>query len=293
VSIYPPSRASAARAERRRPEDAILYAILDDVRTTLRMGWVDPAIRAVSSNRVFLSAAWSATRPNITKSFAIGADRLRSAALATIRESFPPADHREPLELAVPVGERDRARRTMLAIHCGAARVLLVVQAWAILARRQRIGGTGVEETPAKRGVPAWQEGLVALPRTVSPEAEALLDDATVALGVVSTPPALQTAALWPHYLEEAWRDLQPVVTGPEWQQSLLALRRVAAEVLRSLPHPMDLQWDVLSRRGLPEGEREPLADHLTAVAAAMPVALLVAAYLAEALGTTDAPADW
>jgi hypothetical protein len=257
------------------------------------MGWVDPAIRAVSSNQVFLSAAWSATRPNITKSFAIGADRLRSAALATIRDSFPPADHREALELAIPSAERDRAQRTMLAIHCGAARVLLVVQAWAILARRQRIGGTGVEEPPAKRGVPTWQEGLVAPPRMVSPEAEALLDDATVALGVVSTPPVLQTAALWPHYLEVAWRDLHPVVTGPQWQQSLLALRRVAAEVLRSLPHPMDLQWDVLSRRGLPEGEREPLADHLTALAAAMPVALLVAAYLAEALGTTDAPADW
>jgi hypothetical protein len=293
MSITSPSRAGTTRGKRRRPEEAILYAVLDDVRTTLRMGWVDPAIRSVSANQVFFSAAWSATRPNITKSFALGADRLRGAALSVIRRSFPPGDHRPLLESSVSLSERDRATRTMLAIHCGSARVLLVVQAWAILARRQRIGGTGVEEPPAKRGVPAWQEGLVAVPRSVSPEAEALLDHATVALGVVSTPPALQTAALWPHYLDGAWRDLQKVIADPEWQQSLLALRRVAAEVLRSLPHPMDLQWDVLSRRGLPEVDREPLADHLTALAAAMPIALLVSAYLAEALGTTEAPADW
>jgi hypothetical protein len=293
VSIYPPARASATRADRRRPQDAILYAILDDVRTTLRMGWVDPAIRAVSSNQVFFAAAWSATRPNVTRSFALGAERLRSAALAVIRDALPPADHRPFFEPAVPASERERAERTMLALHWGASRVLLVVQAWAILARRQRIDGTGVEESPAKRGIPAWQEGLVAVPRSVTPEAEALLDDATVAIGVVGTPPALQTAAQWPHYLEGAWRELQPLVQSREWQQSLLSLRRVAAEVLRSLPHPMDLQWDVLSRRGLPEKDRAPLADHLTALAAAMPVALLVATYLAEALGTTEAPADW
>ena len=293
MSIYPPSRASAAHAARRRPQDAILFAILDDVRTTLRMGWVDPAIRAASLNEVFFSAAWSAVRPNVTKSFAVGAERLRAAALDVVRASERRPDHRAAFESAVPGPERERAARTILALHRGASRALLVVQAWAILARRQRIEGTGLEEPPAKRGVPTWQESLVAIPRVVSPEAEALLDDATDSLGVVTTPPALQTAALWPRYLESAWRDLHAASEDEEWQRSLLSLRRVAAQVLRSLPHPMELQWDVLSRRGVPEVEREPLADHLTALAAAMPVALLVATFLADGLRTTDFPSDW
>jgi hypothetical protein len=296
VSIYPPTRASAKRRRGqppRRPEDAILYAALDDIRHTLRMGWVDPAIRMVAAQPVFLTAAWSATRPNATKSFAIGAERLRLASLEAVRNVFEPGGHEEYVSGHLSAAERDRLRRTAQAMHCAAPRVVLVLQSWAILARRQRIPGTGLEEPPAKRGVPSWQEGLITVPRSVSPEAEALLDDATIALGVVVTPPALQAVAAWPHYLERAWRDLQPAAGRPEWRSSLLALRKIAHEGLHGLPHPMDLQWDVLERRGLPNDSRRPLAEQLTGLAAAMPTALFVASYLVHALGATDIPGDW
>src|SRR5436190_38668 len=85
----------------------------------------------------------------------------------------------------------------------------------------------------------------------LAPEAEALLDEATIELRVATTPPALQAAAVWPRFLERVWRELRGVAALPEWAEATMTLRRVAAEVLRSLPHPMDLQWDVLGRRGL------------------------------------------
>ena len=72
-----------------------------------------------------------------------------------------------------------------------------------------------------------------------------------------------------------------------------MSIRRVAAETLKSLPHPMDLQWDVLSRRGLTEDRRQVLVDHLAAMATAMPVSVLVASVLAERFGVTDVPGDW
>jgi hypothetical protein len=292
VSIHPPLRAGASPGPRPRVDESIARAVLDDLRHTLRMAWVDPAIRSVSAYPVFLSAAWSATRPNVTKSFALGAERLRSASMQTVRE----LEGRPDLELEEDEGgdpDVERLSRTAQAIHCTSPRVLLVIQAWAILARRQRLPGTGSEEPPARRGIPTWQDGVAASPRSLSAEAEALLDEATIALGVATTPPALQAAAVWPHHLERTWRELQRIAARPEWTQATMALRRATAEVLRSLPHPMDLQWDVLARRGLTEDRRQALADHLAALAGSMPVSLLVASHVAHSLGVAAAPADW
>jgi hypothetical protein len=297
VSIHPPLRAGSAQAGRPRVDESIVYAVLDDLRHTLRMGWVDPAIRSVSAYPIFLSAAWSATRPNITKSFSLGAERLRAASLQSVRELVEqraPRDeeHGDEEHEALP-DEEERLPRTLQAIHCTSPRVLLAIQAWAILARRQRLPGTGSEEPPARRGIPAWQDGVAPTPGAVSPEAEAVLDDATIALRVATTPPALQAAAVRPHFLEHAWRGLQDVTALPGWAQATMTLRRLAAEVLRSLPHPMDLQWEVLGRRGLTEERRQALSDHLSALAASMPVCLLSASYLAHSLGVGEAPADW
>jgi len=54
----------------------------------------------------------------------------------------------------------------------------------------------------------------------------------------------------------------------------------------------MDLQWDVLVRRGVTEEQREALSDHLTALAAAMPVAVLAAAYVAASFGAYEGTAE-
>jgi hypothetical protein len=258
------------------------------------MGWVDPSIRSVTAYPVFFSAAWAATRPNITKSFALGAERLRMSSLQSVRTLAQRFDHDEASGEEEPLAsDEDRLRRTLQSIHCAAPRVFLVIQAWAILARRGTIPGTGLEEPPARRGIPAWQEGIAVTPRSLAPGAEALLDDATITLRVAVTPPALQATALWPHALEREWRTLQETAAGSEWAHSIMSLRRVTAEVLRSLPHPMDLQWEVLERRGLTEARRQTLADHLSALTASMPVCLLVASLLADAYGVGEAPADW
>jgi hypothetical protein len=292
VSIYPLSRATAARGKAPSREEAIVYAVLDDMCHTLRMGWLDLAIRSVASQPVFFTAAWSATRPNVTRSFASGAEQIRGAALDAVRGGLGGTDA-WPLDPTAEAVDLERFERTIQAIHCAAPRVLLVIQAWAILARRQRLPGTGLEEPPAKRGVPGWQENILSLPRSVPPESDALLDDATVTLKVAFTPPALQVAALSPHRLERVWRGLSRAAGTSEWNQAIMSIRRVAATVLRSLPHPMDLQWDVLSRRGLTEDRRQALADHLAAMAFAMPVSVLVSTALAQAYGVADVPGDW
>ena len=83
--VSSPERASVALGgadvEAIEPPDAVLYAVLDDIRNTLGVAWLDPTFRAIASDPLFVIAAWAATRPNVTKSFAESAGRLRKAAL--------------------------------------------------------------------------------------------------------------------------------------------------------------------------------------------------------------------
>src|SRR5207249_11636962 len=90
----------------------------------------------------------------------------------------------------LPPEDADRVIRTVRALHHGLPKVYLVIQAWARLARRQRIPGTGREEVPARRGIPMWQEGVI-VPGSAPPEAAELLDDITTRLGVPGVPTPL------------------------------------------------------------------------------------------------------
>ena len=93
-------------------EEAILGAVLDDLRSTLRVGWVDPALRAVASEPIFLAAAWSATRPNVTRSFAAGADRLQRKAVESVRRTVRPSDLSGWVRTELSGIERERLIRT-------------------------------------------------------------------------------------------------------------------------------------------------------------------------------------
>jgi len=288
VSISPPRPARPDRSD-----DAILAAVLDDVRNTLRVGWIDSALRGLAFEPTFLAAAWAATRPNVTRSFAAGAERIQREAVDAARRAIGPTDATSWLRTELSSIDRERLLRTTQVLQHSAARVYLVVQAWAVLARRQVIPGTGKEEPPAKRGIPSWQEGLAGFPAGTSEQAEALIDDTTIALGLSATPSALSTAANWPHYLELLCGDLRRAAADPEWKASLAALRRSAADVLSHLPHPMDLQWDVLERKGFTEERRTAVADLLTATTSAMPANAAIAAAMWISLGEPEIPAEF
>jgi len=288
VSISSPPSARPDRSQ-----EAILAAVLDDVRNTLRVGWVDPSLRTLAFEPTFLSAAWAATRPNVTRSFAAGAERLQREAVEAARRVINPADVSEWTRTELTGLERERLYRTAQALHHSAARVYLVVQAWAVLSRRQVLPGTGKEEPPAKRGIPSWQEGISGLPRAISPEAEALIDDTTVALGLSTTPSALAASATWPHYLELLTGELRASIASEKWRAAMMGLRRSAAGILTGLPHPMDLQWDVLERKGFTEERRSVVADHLTAATSAMPANAVIAAAIWISLGEPEIPSEF
>jgi hypothetical protein len=264
---------------------------MDDIRATLRMSWVDPGIRSVTAHPDFFAAAWSATRPNVTRSFAAAAERLRRLAEEAVPR-MPSIDHVAWLESRLPPVDRDRLMRMVHALRTATPKVLIVIQGWAVLARRRRIPGTGREEAPARRGIPNWQDTLGFLQLVLPPETESSLEDAAARLSLSSVPSSLRALAAWPSYLEQAERDVHRAIRTRAWRDAVGALRRAAVDSLGWLPHLMELQWDVLARRGLTEGRREALADHLTSLAAAMPADILLAHLLWRAVGSPDGPVE-
>ena len=273
------------------PPDAVLYAVLDDIRNTLGVAWLDPAFRAIASDPLFVIAAWAATRPNVTKSFAESASQLRKVALDHATMSLKPPDHRALVEERLRPEDAERLTRTVRALHQGLPKVYLVVQAWARLARRQRIPGTGREEVPARRGIPAWQDGVL-VSGSASPEARKLLEETTTRLDVPMVPSSLIALAPAPAYLEVACDDVVAAAGSPSWTKGVVALRRSVTAGIESFPHPMELQWDALAARGLTEERREFLVEELRDAAAVMPVAVLSASYLCAALGGPEQASD-
>jgi hypothetical protein len=105
-----------SREERDRTSDrewasAMLDAVRDDMRETLRTAWLDPCFDTLSTYPVFLTAAWSAIRPNVGRRFHLLARGLRERARRAVDSFGDPSDLRSALR--GPTGSpRPRARRT-------------------------------------------------------------------------------------------------------------------------------------------------------------------------------------
>jgi hypothetical protein len=264
---------------------AVLAAVRDDVRQTLRTGWLDPAIEAAAANPVFFTAAWSAIRPNVGKSFLLLARALRGQAVEAIRVASAP-DLRKQLEAVLTDEDLRRIEEMVRASHLAAAKEQIVVHALARAARRDRIPGTGREEPPIRRGIPEWQRWIVA--QAPDRSDGRVLDEAIRAFGVTVAPMSMRLLARWPDALALLWESAEPLVATESWRTGAVRLRRVVRSGVDTLPHPVDLQWSALKGRGITEDERLALADALTSLDRSMADQTLIAAFAWVAMGAPD-----
>jgi hypothetical protein len=264
---------------------AVLAAVRDDVRQTLRTGWLDPAIDAAAANPVFFTAAWSAIRPNVGKSFLLLARALRAQAVEAVRVASEP-DVRKQLEAVLADDDLRRIEETVRASQLAAAKEQIVVHALARAARRDRIPGTGREESPIRRGVPEWQRWIGA--QAPDRSDGRVLDEAARAFGVPGAPMSMRLLARWPDALAMLWASAQPLVAADAWRNGAVRLRRVVRSGVDTLPHPVDLQWSALRGRGITEDERVGLAEALTGLDRSMADQTLLAAFVWVAMGAPD-----
>jgi hypothetical protein len=264
----------------------VLGAVREDIRQTLRMGWVEPALDAAAAFPVFFTAAWSAIRPNVGRSFLLLCRALRSQATEAVRTAMEPPDLRKRLEPELSEEELRRVEDSVRAAHLATAKAQVVVHALHRAVRRERIAGTGLEEPPIRRGVPDWQRWMSLPPP--SARTSSLLAEAVAALGLAVPPASLRLLGRWPPALAALWESVRPAVATPAWREAAGRLQRTLLSGICTLPHPVDLQWTALRARGFTEAQRLELARRLAVHDASMASQTLVAAYAWASFGAPD-----
>jgi hypothetical protein len=274
--------------ERPRSADpaAVVGAVREDIRQTLRCGWVDPALEAAASSPAFFAAAWSAIRPNVGKSFLALSRALRTEAVDAVRTGINPPDLRKSLQTRLSQEELRRAGESARAAHLASPKVQIVVHALSWASRGERVAGTGQEESPVRRGIPDWQRWMSSQP---APDSAAKVLDEIAREGSFPTPPSpLRLMARWPAALEAVSGGLRPALATEQWRVSTSRLRRIVLAGISTLPHPVELQWTALKARGFTEKNRQRLAEVLLRHDAAMAGQTLIAAFVWEALGSPE-----
>jgi hypothetical protein len=265
---------------------AVLGVVREDIRQTLRMGWIDPAFEALAVQPVFFTAAWSAIRPNVGKSFQVLARALRAEASETVRSNMDLPDLRKLLAASLSEEELTRIEACVKAAHLATVRVQIVVHALYRAIRRDRVRSTGREEAPIRRGVPDWQRWMSFQP--APPDAQPILDQAGPAFGLPGPPAPLRLLARWPAALQSAWVELNRNRGTETWKAGASRLRRAVLGGIQTLPHPIELQWPALKARGFLEADRAEITKLLAGHDTAMPGQSLAAAFLWQAFGAPE-----
>src|SRR2546422_1864598 len=225
----------------------ILGAVREDIRQTLRTGWIDPALDAVAAYPVFFTAAWSAMRPNVGKTFVSLARSVRGGAADSVRSWLGLPDLRKQLERELSQGELGRIEDCVRAAHLAMAKAQIVVHAFHRAVRRERIPGTGREEPPIRRGVPEWQRWMSLQP---APEAvHPVLEEAGRAFALPFAPVPLRLFARWPAALRASWTELQRLLPAGAWRSARAKARRTGLARVRTLSHPVALRWAPLTAK--------------------------------------------
>jgi hypothetical protein len=269
------------------PEEAALVgAVRDDIRQTLRMAWIDPAFEVGAGHPAFLTAAWSAIRPNIGKSFLNLARSLRADAAASVRSEPERPDLLRRLQDELSEEELRRVEDSARAAYLAVPKLQIVVHALHRIVRRERIPGTGREESPVRRGVPEWQRWMGFQP--ASEESASILEEASAVLGAPTPPAAISLFARWPAAVAALWDEMAPRCPSESWRTAVGRLRRLVLAGVASLPHPMELQWSALKARGFDEEGRLALLEVIATHDAAMASQTLVAAFSWVAVGAPE-----
>jgi hypothetical protein len=235
---------------------------------------------------VFFTAAWSAIRPNVGKSFLSLARTLREESADLVADLGAMPDLRRQLESDLEEEELRRLEDCARAAYQVTTKVQLVVHALLRAVRRDRISGTGREEPPVRRGVPEWQRWMSFQP---SGDGHApVVEEILASMSLPTVPASVRLFSRWPAALTTLWDELEPMTSGDGWSSGALALRRTVLAGMSTLPHPVELQWMALKERGFGEDERARLAEVLAAHDAAMAHHSMIAAFGWLAFGSPE-----
>ncbi|MCY1023753.1 halocarboxylic acid dehydrogenase DehI family protein [Pyxidicoccus sp. MSG2] len=235
----------------KREAEGDVERIYHELQQTLRVTGVDVSLRMWAAFPRFFAAMWETLLPNVeTRAFEKAADSLRDEALEVTADW-------EPLGAwdAVKLGASQRFHVKGVLELYGALqpKVLLMASAVRLALTDEPVGRKGVPGTEERleRGVPSRMAAMEWVPdRPDDPRLRALFSDVVKSVGPPAVPGEFRALALWPEYLEAAWRRLKPRMREEAFTQAVESLRQSARLQARTLPYEVVLSREQVEALG-------------------------------------------
>lgn len=224
-----------------------------EIKQALRVTGVSLNFRTYAAYERFFPAMWEAMRPNVeTRAFEEAADRLREEAVHAAAGM-----ERLSVLARAQLGESQafQAESALLLYHYLDPKLLLFQAALARAleqdAAEPRADRPAGSAELIERGAPARMPPMEAIEEPADdPAVRRALADIKRTMALEELPCDYRTLALWPRYLTAAWQRLKPVVRGEGHYTASLRLGELAGQLASTLPHPIALSRDSLSRDG-------------------------------------------
>ena len=276
-----------------KPDDAAapIRAIYDDTRHRLRLPWVGALFQGYAMYPAYLNLAWNAVKDSIeTPQF--DADAAAIAALADVAAADLYTPSYTARDIAAMNVDVYAIQDVIDAFRVGNPRLLLVATA---LRRAYVEGPAGGANAPWASLPDSADETMEdvrvkrAIVEMVDPDAapervKRVFDDITGTLGLPLVNSDYRAMALWPDYLERAWRDVKGPVGTPAYAEARVQLSRLAAESVDRFAYPVMATRAAARNAGVPEDQLDNLAAILRLFADLLPGLILNVAMFYRAI---------
>lgn len=233
--------------------------VYHEIRQVLRVSGVNLNFRSWAAFDGFLPAVWESLAADAgTREFEEAADQLRSSAVKAVG-SFAHDAAPAPVPGESRNFQIDAALR--LYHYINPKLLLFTSAAGALLEQRWPEGGKEATRGRLPRGVPADMYAMEMVEEEPEdPRLRALFEDIKGTLSLESINSDYRTLALWPDYLDAAWRMLKPLSGSAEYAAAAKALGDESRRLVGSLAKPVP----AATRRLLEAARRTPDAMQAT-----------------------------
>lgn len=219
--------------------------VFHEIRQTFRVTGINLNFGTWAAYPEIFPLAWDALRPNVeTPAFEDAADEIRRQAVLAAA-GLPGVDALARAELGE--SQRFRLRGALDLFHYVDPKLLVFTAALrraleGELPGPTLIGPEGPPRVRLERGAPEDMHAMEMVDEAPEdPRVRAVFEDMKQTLGLEAVSSEYRALALFPSYLEAAWRHLKPLAGDGPYQRAAGQLREVARSVASSLPHAVDL----------------------------------------------------
>lgn len=261
--------------------------IFDDIRSTLKVPFVNLVFRTLAPYPAYLELAWGQIKPNAgTRFFQEITDGIRMRAMEGIGGEFSLSNHLVWLkQQGYDAGEIRRVDEVIRLFHSVNPRLLGVTTVLLQSLEGREVGGdpgttrevVGLEEEFA-------QPTELVSDEAASPQVRAVFEDIQRTLAIPITPCDYRALARWPDYLQMAWGELMLIVRSEPYRVLRGKIDVYTTTSVRRLPYAVHAGRKELLAAGISAEEIEEITSRVRLFQGLLPGLILNMAAMKLAL---------